>query len=96
MAKPYILKPVVPFKLDTSKPIKPQLEERGIPYNGNDYIDMSDSLKMSESHSCGCPLFIKQVFRDKKGRFTKGFTQKTVTQECTSCLQKTYIGTGND
>lgn len=96
MPKPYIIKPFVPFKLDTSKPIEPQLEARGIYPNGTNYIYIDDSLKMSESHSCGCPLFIKQIYRNKKGRFTKGFTSETTTQQCTSCQSITYVGIGND
>lgn len=97
MPKPYILKPMKPFKLDTSIPIGPQLEAQGVAVNKDaNYIADVGPKKMGWNHECGCPLTIKQVYRDNKGKFTKGLTDKTETVECTSCHTKIYVGTGNE
>jgi len=109
MSRPYIKKPMKPFKLDTSIPIGPQLVARGLRINGdeNNYIldDARIAVKntmgkmptlMQENHRCGCSLCAPQIYRSLKGRICKYNAPDISTMKCTWCNQITILGNTNE
>lgn len=82
MPKPYILHPISPFKLDTSKPIEPQIE---IHVEGRaDYIIYSRHKK-NKNLFCGCPIGTSLMWRNRYGRFVKPLNEDAVTVTCRYC-----------
>lgn len=75
MPKPYIMPKQVPFMLDTTIPIGPQLAKHGV---GN-------------MHECGCSIDTKLYFTTKTGQFTKEFAVNSYYKICSNCKIKIKI-----
>jgi len=105
------MKPTPSFKLDTSKPIGPQLVARGIDVDGdeNNYIlddariavmgfhdNPMDKHIMMETHRCGCQLAVRQIYRKQNGQLCKYSDSAVISMKCTLCEKITIIGNTNE
>jgi len=82
MPTPYILNPIKPFKIDSSKPIEPQIEMH---IRGRaDYMPQSQCHKIKVLF-CGCSTDTSLIWKNNQGHFVKPLSEDAVIVICRYC-----------